>query len=433
MSQKIPPGTFGLPLIGENISFFTNPNFPEQKHKKYGDIFKTNVLGNKTIFIRGIEANKFVLQNEDKYFQAFLPVNLELLFGKTSVSAQTGERHLELRKILYPLFQKQSLEIYLNEINVIIEEYLEKWQKRETFAWYPEFRSLTFDIAAKIIIGLDKANQSEFGKLMKSWEDGIFAIPLKLPWTKLGIALKSRDKLLQYLQEEIASRLQKNSLGTDIFGYLIQAHQQGLLSSEEVGDQTLNLLFAGYSSLTSSLTSACLLLAEKPSVFQKLKQEINSLKFNRIESIEQLDELVYLEQVTLEILRYLPAVGVGFRQIICDCEFQGYQLQKGWNLIYQIGLTHRFSGLFDKEDEFIPERFKEPQKIPYGSFIPFGGGIRECIGKALAILEIKLIIAKLTQYQWLLVPEQNLDFTLFPTPHPKDELIVKLTKINNAN
>ena len=178
MNQKIPPGTFGLPLIGENISFFTNPNFTEEKHKKYGDIFKTNVLGNKTIFIRGIEANKFVLQNEDKYFQAFLPVNLELLFGKTSVSAQTGERHLELRKILYPLFQKQSLETYLNEINVIIEEYLEKWQKRETFAWYPEFRSLTFDIAAKIIIGLDKANQSEFGKLIKRWEDGIFAIPL---------------------------------------------------------------------------------------------------------------------------------------------------------------------------------------------------------------------------------------------------------------
>ena len=141
--------------------------------------------------------------------------------------------------------------------------------------------------------------------------------------------------------------------------------------------------------------------------------------------------MIYTEQVCREVLRYLPAVGLGFRQIIRDCSFQEYRFPQGWNLLYGIAGTLRFSGIFEDEDKFKPERFSSQKKSFDYAYIPFGaGGVRECLGKTLALLEMKLFAAHLTGYNWQLIPGQDLTFTILPNPHPRDGLKVRFSPLD---
>ncbi|HBE16493.1 MAG TPA: hypothetical protein DEG17_15490 [Cyanobacteria bacterium UBA11149] len=145
--------------------------------------------------------------------------------------------------------------------------------------------------------------------------------------------------------------------------------------------------------------------------------------------MEQLKLMTYLEQVLKEVLRLIPPVAAGFRDIIQSCEFNGYQLPQGWSILYRIRQTHYDPNIYFNPEEFDPARFApergEDKAKPFG-YLPFGGGIRECLGREFAKLEMKLFTTLLVRdYQWELLPGQSLDMITIPTPHPRDELRVK--------
>jgi retinoid hydroxylase len=139
--------------------------------------------------------------------------------------------------------------------------------------------------------------------------------------------------------------------------------------------------------------------------------------------------MTYLEQVLKEVLRVIPPVGGGFREVIKTCEFNGYVIPQGWSVLYQIGKTHQDPSIYTTPESFDPQRFapeRAEEKAKLFSHVPFGGGVRECLGKEFAKLEMKLFAALLIrEYDWELLPGQNLDLVMVPTPHPKDGLQVK--------
>lgn len=129
-----------------------------------------------------------------------------------------------------------------------------------------------------------------------------------------------------------------------------------------------------------------------------------------------------------EVLRVVPPVGGGFRKVLQTCEYDGYQIPQGWTVLYQINRTHQDPDIYHQPETFDPDRFgaerSEDKAKPF-SHVPFGGGLRECLGKEFARLEMKIFAAKLLrEYDWRLLPDQNLDFTIAPTPIPKDGLKV---------
>ena len=150
-------------------------------------------------------------------------------------------------------------------------------------------------------------------------------------------------------------------------------------------------------------------------------------------TLEHLKQMPYLEQVLKEVLRVFPPVGGGFREAIKSCEFNGYSIRQGWIALYQIGRTHQDSSIYTQPESFNPQRFASEQaedKSKPFSHIPFGGGVRECLGKEFAKLEMKLFAALLVrEYDWDLVSGQNLDIVMVPTPHPRDGLQVKFRRL----
>lgn len=428
----LPPGNTGLPFLGEIIELVRDPQrFSSERHQKFGSIFKTQILGQPIIYVSGAKACRFILENEDIYFQNELLPNIKQLIGKNSISVQVGKEHKNKSSILRKAFTKQYLTPQVKTIEEVTQKYLDKWEKWGEFSWYPELRDYSFDVACKLFVGKDKS--SELSELLKIWSEGLFTFSPNLPWTKLGRALRSRDKILHIILDIIYERQNKIDPGEDVLGILLQAQdeQGNRLSIEEIQDQILNLLFAGHETIASALTSFCLRLAQYPEVFEKAFQEQKEINTSQSLSFDQMSNFNYLKQVFKEVLRLDSPVAGGFRKTIKDCSFENYSFPKGCRVIYEISETHQDSRSFKEPKLFNPERFKSEN----GSFanlrdyIPFGGGKRRCLGENLANLEMLVFASKLIKnYEWELKPNQNLETVSFPLPHPADGLQVSFQK-----
>jgi retinoid hydroxylase len=433
----LPPGEFGLPFVGETLAFFGDSDFATKRFQQHGSIFKTRLLGKPTIFIRGADANRFILTGENQTFVVSWPPSTRALLGKRSLALQVGEIHQNRRKLLAQAFMPRALAGYIATMEEITHRYLQRWESQGQLTWYPELRNYTLDVACKLLVGLDNGSQTPLGQQFEVWCKGLFSIPLPLPWTRFGQAKQCRDRLLQTIEQIIRERQQRSDPGTDTLGLLVQATDEAgnHFSAEELKDQVLLLLFAGHETLTSAVASFCLLTAQYPEVLDKIRQEQQQFPADRPLALESLREMTYLDQVLKEVLRLVPPVGGGFRTVIQDCEYQGYQIPRGWSVLYQIGTTHKDDLLYPDPDRFDPDRFS-PDRIQsqtvdqqkYG-YLPFGGGIRECLGKEFARLEMKIFAALLVRHaDWQLLPEQNLEMVTIPTPHPKDGLRVRFEK-----
>lgn len=426
---ELPPGQMGLPFIGETLGFFRDANYADKKHEKYGDIFKTRLLGTPTIFARGAAANQFVLSGENEYFQVSWPPSTKALLGDLSLALQTGHEHKDRRKLLAQAFMPRALSGYIEDIQTITLTYAERWCNQKQLTWYPELRNYTLDVACKLLVGVDKGSQTELGEAFETWCGGLFSIPLSLPGTSFAKAKRARKVLLHSVEEIVLERQKAFDAGDDALGILVRARDENGegLSVDELKDQVLLLLFAGHETLTSAIASFCLLTAQNASTLEKLRQEQEQFSANTHMTLDALKQMSFLDQVLQEVLRLIPPVGGGFRKVLKDCEISGYHIPEGWNLLYEIKQTHTNPNEYEEPEQFLPERFvdSEENKRDKYSYVPFGGGIRECIGKEFARLEMKLFASHLLRhYAWELLPDQDLSMVIVPTPHPRDNLKV---------
>ncbi len=423
-SLPLPPGELGFPVIGESLDLISDSQkFVKERGKKYGDIFKTNIFNQNIIYIIGSDPVGFLMKKENQYLEITMFPSMEKLLGSV-VANQMGDIHKSRRQIIAQAFKPRALQEYHQNIINTTNEYLQKWQEKETFAWYPELSNYTFDVGCNFLIGLSSASNTSLKTDYENFTRGLFSLStIPLPWTNFGKAFRSRNKILAKIEQIINNRSSQKGEKSDALSILLSAkdEQGNNLGLEEVKEQTLNLLFGGHSTLTSALSSFCLLVAQHPQVLTKLQQEQDSI--SEPISLDTLEKMTYLDMVIQEVLRLIPPVGGSFRRIKEDFELNGYHLPKGWLLVYDTFGVHQNENHWQKPQDFNPDRFAEKTK-PF-THIPFGGGMRECLGKEFAKLEIKIFTASLMKnYQWSLLPDQDLSLNLIPVPRPKDNLKV---------
>jgi retinoid hydroxylase len=431
LDLPLPPGSQGWPIIGETFSFLRDSQFVQKRHQRYGPVFRTHMMGRPTIILKGAEANQFILTHENQYFEVNLPPSTKALLGN-SLSMQIGTAHQGRRKLLAQAFMPRALSSYLSAMTQITESYTDRWEQQGMLTWYPELRKYTLDVACKLLVGLDNGASTPLGHLFETWCEGLFSIAIDLPWTKFGRAKRCRDLLRQEIATLITARQQSIATEEDALGLLLEAEDEdgARLNADELQDQILLLLFAGHETLTSSLSTFCLQTAQHPDILNRLRTEQQHYK-NEPLTLETLKQMTYLEQVLKEVLRFTPPVGGVFRKILQTCSYGGYQLPKGWSVLGQIASTHTNPDYYPNPDTFDPDRFSPEAlaKPPKYGYIPFGGGLRECLGKEFARLEMKLFSVHLLRgYQWTLLPNQDLQLMVIPTPSPRDGLKVNFQR-----
>ncbi|MBD2521677.1 cytochrome P450 [Nostoc sp. FACHB-133] len=431
-TNQIPPGSFGLPVLGETLSFVFDRDFAKKRYRQYGPIFKTHLLGRPTVVMAGPEALEFVLSSHIENFswREGWPDNFKTLLGE-SLFLQDGEEHRRNRRLMMPALHGPALANYFSTMEDITRGYLHKWEKKQEFTWFQEFKQLTFDIASQLLLGTRPGPECvRLSQLFTTLTNGLFAInPLPLPFTTFGKAIAARNQILEHLTQVVRERQQNPT--QDTISLLIKAKDEdgNSLSEKEIIAQAVLLLFAGHETTTSMLTWFCTELARHPEVLEKARVEQLQLASQGDLDLEQLGKMPYLEQVLWEVERLHQPVGGGFRGVIKDFELNGYHVPTGWQLYYSIGVTHQIEEIYSEPELFDPDRFspqrQEHKKYPF-SLVGFGGGPRICIGIAFAKMEMKIVAAHLLRsYHWEILPNQSLEVVAVPTNRPKDGLRVR--------
>lgn len=203
---------------------------------------------------------------------------------------------------------------------------------------------------------------------------------------------------------EIQERRQQHDPSrTDVLTLLLQAQDEDgeAMTDEQLRDELMTLLIAGHETTATAVAWALYWVHRTPSVQNQLLHELEALGTNP--DPMAIVRLPYLTAICNEALRIYPIAMLTVPRAVKEpVELMGYQLQPGTKLYGCIYLTHRREDLYPEPEQFKPERFLERQFTPY-EFYPFGGGIRRCIGEALALFEMKLVLATMiSRYQMTL-------------------------------
>ncbi len=241
-------------------------------------------------------------------------------------------------------------------------------------------------------------------------------------WSPWGKFLRYQQQIDKLLYAEIAERRAKPDPDRiDILSLLISARDEAdaSMTDQELRDQLITLILGGYETTTSAIAWAFYWIHHQPLVRQKLLQELDSL--GNYPDPMSIYRLPYLTAICNETLRIYPILMFSLPRVVQEpVQLMGYRLEPGTVVLPNIYMTHQREDLYPEPKLFKPERFLERQFSPY-EFLPFGGGVRRCIGDALAQFEMKLVLATIiSKYQLSLAdnrPErpQRRGFTLAPT------------------
>ncbi len=437
--RSLPPGSYGLPLLGQTREWRRDPlAFLQKRYARYGRIFKSRTYGYREITMLGPEANKFILHTHRDHFEwgGAQEIFFNRRLFRENLLLLDGDSHEFHRSLITPAFHGKALREYFDVIQELAEEYAEEWSRKERIVAYSELRKLTFAIAARLLLGADTNERAEYlSRLFETLSRGMQAFPRwNVGWMRFGRAMQAMETLRVYFQNVVNERRQNPR--NDALSMLITSKDEtgNSLTDADIISHIITLLLAAHDTTTSSMTWLLYELDRHPEVQQKLHVELETIVGMATLRPEHLPELRYSDYVLKEVERLHPAVTGAPRRVVKEFEFDGFRVPVGSLVYYSILFTHMMPDVFQEPERFDPDRFAPPReedkRTPY-SLIGFGGGARSCIGQGFARYEMKAILAViLKRYRWSVLPRQSLHAHYSPTKYPEDGLLMTFQKRN---
>ena len=421
MSRPL-PSTGAVSGLVEAINFFRDPDFATKRFTEFGDIFETSLIGQRLVFIRGDKAIADLLAQGDAV-EGWWPESVRQLLGSQSLANRNGSDHKARRRVVGQLFSSAALKRYTpGMIGLVDELSQELLEETKPIRLADRMRRFAFRVIATTVLGLEGSDRDALFHDFEIWTQALFSVPIAIPGTPFANALAARRRLLDRLRD-VLEQADQNRGGLDLLaGGLDEAGQP--LTADDIVEQLLLLLFAGYETTASSLSClmrACLI---EPHVEPWLREELDGLAWPpQGDATTAFDgnRAPRLQAVVTEVMRMTPPVGGFFRRTCRPIELANILIPKGH--VVQVALASSNRAGSSELNEFRPQRHLDGSNKP--TLLPFGGGERVCLGKALAELEIRLmVVGLLKRVQLSLAGDQDLDLQLIPSPSPKDGLKV---------
>lgn len=416
------------PIIQQKIQWILNPvEYLREASQQHPDIFTANISGlgsGSLVFVSHPQAIQQILTNDRQQFFANGELNsiLTPVVGFSSLLSLDGENHKREKKLLMPSFHGERMQIYANLITQITENIFSQLKQGEVFIARELMQEISLQVIMKIVFGLSEGDRFDRMKeLIKAILDR-FNNPINISflfydwlkkdfgaWSPWGGFIRARMQLDELIYAEIKLRRQENNRhNTDILSTLLTAvDEDGKgLSDLELRDELMLMLFAGHETTAIAMTWGLYWLHRQPEVKTKLLAELAE---NLDRDGASIFKLPYLTAVCNETLRIHPVAMLTFpRQVMTETELLGQKIPQDTVLLGCIYQTHHREDLYPEADKFQPERFLNRQYSPY-EFMPFGGGVRRCLGEVLALYEMKLSIAHIiTNYDLSLAENREL-------------------------
>jgi cytochrome P450 len=365
----------------------------ERCRRRYGNIFSLRIwpVGFLVVVADPAEIKRIFTGDPDQLRAGEGNGVMEPVAGPESVLLLDGKRHLNRRKLMLPPFHGERMSVYDQLIAEITDEEIDRWPLDTTFSAHESMQRITLRVILRAVLGVeDAARRAELERLLPKllnspaliWPVLQRDIGPRSPWQRF-VAL--RERVDRMLFEEIARKRSDPDLAehADILSMLVQARDEHgeAMSDEELRDQLITLLLAGHETTAAGLAWMFERTLRTPAVHARLRTAVAE------------DDDRYLECFIKEGLRLRPVVPLAARQVVEPFEVGGYTVPTGSLLTCSMILTHSRADLYPEPDAFRPERFMEDAPDTY-TWIPFGGGVRRCIGAAFATFEMKIILRR---------------------------------------
>jgi cytochrome P450 len=393
--SELPPGP-RAPATVNTAKFIRRPL--ETLHgwrRRYGDVFTTKFLifGTGVYVAEPAEIKKLLTGDQSDLHAGEANAPLSPVLGTNSVLVLDGPRHLRQRKLLLPPFQGSAVTAFRDVIREVTEAEVDGWRVGAEFKVRDRMQALTFEVICRAVFGVPERERIDrlraalipimdlaaFGFFMPSFLRHDFG--RYSPWGQLRRRLRRADELLY---EEIERRRRDQDLEerTDVLSLLLRARDEDgePMSDVELRDELMTMIAAGHETTATGLAFAFDLLLRNPEVLSRLRDELTGDASD-----------TYLNAVVTESLRVRPVIDAAERTLTKPRVIGGYELPAGIRVYPGIVLVQHREDLYPEPQRFRPERFLDNGAESY-AWIPFGGGIRRCIGAALAQAEMAEVI-----------------------------------------
>ena len=316
---------------------------------------------------------------------------LEPFAGSHSILVLDGAEHLRQRRLMLPPFHGERTHAHRALVGEIASAEVARWAPGRALRTHPRMQSVTLEVMMRAVFGLRAGAELDHVRAairraldMTTSVPRLVAMSLaqrdlgaRSPW---GAFRRAVDEVDVLLDEVIARARLRPDEGSILSMLLAARHEDGSPpADEELRDQLVTLLAAGHETTAGSLAWALERLARHPAILARLRDELAA------------GEDGYLDAVVKEVLRTRPVLSIASRKLAAPFALGGWELPAGVHVAPCIYLTHRRPELYPEPLAFRPERFEEAAPDPY-AWIPFGGGIRRCLGAAFATMEMKEVL-----------------------------------------
>jgi cytochrome P450 len=385
----LPPGP-SEPRLAQMTQWISRPMaFATRQRDRFGDAFTANIDGTPWVMLGDPEDVRTVFTAGPQRTNAGeANAVLRPTLGSHSLLLLDGEEHLRQRKLMLPAFHGERIERYREIMRAATERAVATWPSHKPFALRPHTQAITFEVIVRAVFGVDDAGAMqrlrEPLRRMLDWAGN--PAPLLLvavvgpdnPVVRRVIARRYLEPVDRELYALIAARRRATDLEEreDVLSTLLLARDEDgePMTDVELRDELLTLLVAGHETTATSLAWA----------LERLVRHDGAL--SRVAT-----DAAYADAVVKETLRLRPVVALVLRRLIEPLEVAGRELPAGTTVAPCILLVHRREDVYPDPDAFRPERFLDQPPGTY-TWIPFGGGVRRCLGAAFAQIEMQVVL-----------------------------------------
>ncbi|MBT2405890.1 MULTISPECIES: cytochrome P450 [unclassified Streptomyces] len=406
-----------LPLLGHALNMGRNPLRFLSSLSRHADLVELRIGRNRAFLPCHPELVQQVLVNA-RVFDTGGPVKEKArpILGNGLITSDWAD-HRRQRRLVQPAFHPARIATYAQVMHEEVEAQAARWSAGQVVDVSEVTQALTARITARALFSLDIAPhavaviQHSLPVIVRgAYRNAVDPTGLlaKLPTAanrEFTQALARLHEVIDGIVEDY--RVSEGDRG-DLLSALLAAEDPESgerLSDQEIHDQVMTLLLAGIETTASALTWAFHLLARNPEAESRLHEEVDRVLGSRSPVYADLPELAYTQRVFTETLRLFPPAWLYTRTTTAATELGGRRLQPGDDILISPYVIHRIPELFARPEHFDPDRWlpARAKEVTRGSYLPFGGGSRKCIGDVFGMTEATLALAAIAS-RWRLRP-----------------------------
>jgi cytochrome P450 len=411
-------------------------------HRRRGPVINAGFAGLGYTFLLGPEANKFVFANADAFswqeaFQVLVPVD-----GPTALVVSDGADHRRRRSVVAPALHHRQVGEYVPIIAANADAVIDRWQPGQRIDIYAALRPAVRRSIAECLFGSRIAEHADFiGEQLQP----LLALTERPPqvtriqrligspgWRR---ATAARTRLDDFVDSQVADARIHPRPDDHLLTALISSRPDDgqPLTHNEIRDQVVSLIAAGYETTSGALAWAIYALLTIPGAWDSAAAEVGRVLGTWPPTAQNIGALTYLNGVVQETLRlYSPGV-ISARKVKRDLQFDGHRIRAGRTLIFSAYVTHRISDVWAEPAEFRPERW-DPDSPHYRrpaphEFIPFSAGLHRCVGSAMATTEMTVMLTRLVARTTLRLPSARIRARNFAALRPWPGLNVEVKQV----